>query len=447
MSMRSDRSCLGAALATFCLLLTIPACSDSGGAGSETDDASAAMFVEGDASGDDRSGDDPASSPETLEGGDARASDDGDDYGSQPVGGETREVEGDRPVFVELVLEISESALPKESPLELPLDPHPSAFSLVTVGPHTTLYPLTGSKSPEEAPRLYVGVTVVSSIDHPAIARRELLHVAEGRVNVDLPQPADALPTHEAFIWPGPVEAVRGEDDSVTVRFEEDTAEVKPGEPVLLQDLEAAFEPEQLVDRQAEVLKQRGVDVPKREVLLSKLIGSLGIRDHVPEQFQQRLWVRNFGEVELAGFDGEHCWQQAVRAAEFGPYEEAEEMLERVLEANPQYEPARKLLLSVLDRLERGEKPVRLTGKLVFPPSLSRQQLEAEWKELHAGTAILRPLSDESEEFGTRIEDGRFVLGAPASEYQLQVNVPGCEFYEKKITLDSNLDLQVELKP
>lgn len=344
--------------------------------------------------------------------------------------------------FVEIYLEVSQFSLPESLP-DQSARPGMEGYLLSggTEEQHF-LYPLTGRPLPD-APNLCIGTIVLVSGAEDSLQIRDFEFDRHHSIHL---QPAKYRYGVAALLveskYPQ-IDVHLGDDGQIKVQVNDQSHPLQVGETKVLFTTTAAVSLDELV--QAEIKKQAGTGARSPAEVRAELLKS--VPEPLPEQLHLRVAARLVGPVTVASFDALHCWNKAQQLAETGPYEDAEEQLELVLQVLPDHEQARQLYLEILRRLEEKIQPGQVRGKLVLPAGKTLAEMRPLWEKTHYGFVrlIARNPNAENQEYATAITNGTFQLGVPQGSYRLEVHVPGFASFQRDLEITAHSEINVEL--
>jgi len=351
------------------------------------------------------------------------------------------------PIFVEVVLEVDDR--PPSARVHIVPEPRrlPVGYVLRKITPSfpARLYPATGrARSETGRQTLWVGTRF----------RNHLADRPEDRLTLrSTDRPDLTLVSKHAKggsdpwlrVYPGPLPIVTGPGGVVTVGLGDTKARLEPGRRAVLSSRRVEIDRGRWADAIAARATAAGAVPGGRKAALAALARSFP-GDGAIVLFT-RTTVIHHGRVAVAAFDVQHQWKQARRAAAEGPYEQAEETLERVLEAAPAYRPAVDALVEVTRLLDAGISPGRLSGKLVFGPGTPTARHKALWKEHHPGFVTLTGKGEREGKatYTAQIANGAFRIDAPQGAYRLVVMVPGFGPVRRDVTVKGEQSIAIRL--
>ncbi len=350
-------------------------------------------------------------------------------------------------VFVEVVFEIADASITSAVPPVEPTARLEEGYFLNRIGPDMLrLFPAIG-KPPDEKAFLWVGSRSHNYLVHGGQQRRSL-RVAEGDHYVlEATRGEEGWSDPLADLYVDKIELSVDEDRVLTVRAAGDVVTLDPGQSRAVVSKHLGLDRATWADAIIVAMKEATGKAPRREDVLAQLDGAFPGRG--PISLFSRTSIIYHGDVAVSGFDALDQWRLAQRAAAEGPYEDAEEALDRVLEAVPLSSQAAHLLERITKLLESGAKPARIAGTLKFSGGMPTEQHKVMWKESGAGFALLaRPEAPQGSGFASvPIKDGSFTFSVPTGTYRLTVLVTGFSTLEKTIELTGDQVVVIEPQP
>jgi hypothetical protein len=239
------------------------------------------------------------------------------------------------------------------------------------------------------------------------------------------------------------------DDGDIVVEVDGVAQRLPPGEPMVVATGERTVSLDEVADAVLEAYAAAGVpqaDMPSRESVAEEVaLFVFGGKEEVT--FHARVVAENHGPVGLAGIDLATTLDDARSLSREGPYEEALETLETLLDIMPYHAEGARLFHQVLDLVEAGAVPALAMGNILFEEGQPDEGMRELWAAAHAGFVTFASPGDLTGSIITyaSVEEQTFRAHLPAGLYRMSVDVPGFQTVTMELTLEGDTQVDVPL--